>query len=304
MAAVSARAWLLLMACSALWGLPYLLIKVLVDDGVPASVVAFGRCAVGAAVLLPVAMATGALRGLAGRWRALVVLALLDMAVPFLLITSGERHVPSSVAGILIASVPLLVAVMALRYDHEERVDRSRLIGLLIGMGGVGLLLGVDLAGDSAALLGGALILLAASLYAAATLFLKRAFAGVAPLGVVTGALLAASVALAPVAALQSGSVPATEPGWMSALVALGVFCTALAYLTYYALVALVGAGRAALNTYLSPAIAAAAGVAFLGESLGAAAIAGLLLILAGAWLSSGGRPPSPAPEPEPLAAA
>lgn len=303
MAAVSARAWLLLLACSALWGLPYLLIKVLVDDGVPASVVAFGRCAVGAAVLLPVAIATGALRGLAGRWRALVVLALLDMAVPFLLITSGERHVPSSVAGILIASVPLIVAVMALRYDHEERVDRSRLIGLLIGMGGVGLLLGVDLAGDSAALLGGALILLAACLYAAATLFLKRAFAGVAPLGVVTGALVAASVALAPIAALQSGSVPATEPGWISALVALGVFCTALAYLTYYALVALVGAGRAALNTYLSPAIAAAAGVAFLGESLGAAAIAGLLLILAGAWLSSGGRPPSPAPEPEPLAA-
>lgn len=303
MAAVSARAWLLLLACSALWGLPYLLIKVLVDDGVPASVVAFGRCAVGAAVLLPVAIATGALRGLAGRWRALLVLALLDMAVPFLLITSGERHVPSSVAGILIASVPLIVAVMALRYDHEERVDRSRLIGLLIGMGGVGLLLGVDLAGDSAALLGGALILLAACLYAAATLFLKRAFAGVAPLGVVTGALVAASVALAPIAALQSGSVPATEPGWISALVALGVFCTALAYLTYYALVALVGAGRAALNTYLSPAIAAAAGVAFLGESLGAAAIAGLLLILAGAWLSSGGRPPSPAPEPEPLAA-
>lgn len=300
---MSARAWLLLLACSALWGLPYLLIKVLVDDGVPASVVAFGRCAVGAAVLLPVAIATGALRGLAGRWRALLVLALLDMAVPFLLITSGERHVPSSVAGILIASVPLIVAVMALRYDHEERVDRSRLIGLLIGMGGVGLLLGVDLAGDSAALLGGALILLAACLYAAATLFLKRAFAGVAPLGVVTGALVAASVALAPIAALQSGSVPATEPGWISALVALGVFCTALAYLTYYALVALVGAGRAALNTYLSPAIAAAAGVAFLGESLGAAAIAGLLLILAGAWLSSGGRPPSPAPEPEPLAA-
>ena len=298
MAAVSARAWLLLMACSALWGLPYLLIKVLVDDGVPASVVAFGRCAVGAAVLLPVAVATGALRGLAGRWRALVVLALLDMAVPFLLITSGERDVPSSVAGILIASVPLLVAVMALRYDHEERVDRSRLIGLLIGMGGVGLLLGIDLAGDPATLLGGALILLAASLYAAATLFLKRAFAGVAPLGVVTGALLAASLALGPVAALQWGSVPATEPGWISALVALGVFCTALAYLTYYALVGLVGAGRAALNTYLSPAIAVAAGVAFLGESLGAAALAGLLLILAGAWLSSGGRPPSPAPEP------
>ncbi|HVL94560.1 MAG TPA: DMT family transporter [Solirubrobacteraceae bacterium] len=292
------RAWLLLGICSALWGLPYLLIKVLVEDGVPAGVITFGRCAIGAAVLLPIAWRAGALAPLRGRWRAIAVLALLDMAAPFLMITVGERHIPSSLAGILVASVPLLVALLALRWDAEERVDRSRLVGLLIGMAGVALLLGVEVSGDVAALAGAGLVLAASATYAGATLYLKRALGGLPALGIVTLTLTAATLMLAPLALLQAGGVPAARLDWLSSLAALGVLCSALAYLAFYALVALVGPGRASLNTYLSPAIAAAAGAVFLGESLGAGAVAGLLLILAGAYLSSGGRPPAPRPEP------
>jgi drug/metabolite transporter (DMT)-like permease len=287
---MSLRAWVLLATCSACWGLPYLLIKVLVDDGVPVGVIAFTRVAIGALVLLPFAWRD--LRPLWERRGAVVVLALLDMAVPFLLITQGERAIASSLAGILVASVPLLIALIALRWDHTERVDAGRSVGLVIGMAGVVALLGLEVSGDTRALAGATLVLAASLCYAAATLYVKRAFAGVPAVPLVAATLAASAVLLAPVAAVQAPGSGVPGGGSIAALVALGAVCSALAYGTYYALIALVGAGRAALNTYLSPAIAAVAGALILDESLGAAAIGGLLLILAGAWLAGGGGPP------------
>ena len=285
---MSVRAWVLLATCSACWGLPYLLIKLLVEDGVPVGVVAFARVVIGAVVLLP--FAWRGLRPLAPRWRAVVILALLDMAVPFVLITAGEQEIDSSLAGILVASVPLLIALIALRWDHSERVDSSRSLGLVVGMAGVVALLGVEVSGDPRALGGAGLVLLASLLYAIATLYVKRAFTGVPAVPLVTATLIASSLALAPLALVQAPGSGALEADSVAALLALGAICSALAYGTYYALIALVGAGRAALNTYLSPAIAAVAGWLVLDESLGAGGIAGMVLILVGAWLAGGGR--------------
>lgn len=285
---MSVRAWTLLLVCSALWGLPYLLIKVAVDGGASAGLVAFTRVAIGAAVLLPLALRRGGFGQLRGRWGAVFTLAALDLAVPFLLISLGEQRISSSLAGILIATVPLLIALLAIRFDPSERVRGRRLFGLLVGLAGVGLLLGLEVTADSRAAVGAVLVLLASLTYALATLWLKRAFVGVDPIAVVTGALIAASVMLVP-APFFAPTAFDTEIA--AALASLGVFCTAAAYATYYALVPMVGATRASLNTYISPGIAVALGVAVLGEPVTAGAVAGLLMIVLGSWLGSGGAP-------------
>jgi drug/metabolite transporter (DMT)-like permease len=278
---LTARAWLLLAGCSALWGLPYLLIKICVDGGVPATGIVLARSLIGAACLVPFV----SLKSLRGRWRAIFVLAALDMAIPFLLLSEGEKDVASSLAGILVATVPLLIALLALRFDHEERVTGSRLVGLFVGIAGVALLLGLEVSGS--ALWGAVLVLLAALAYAAATLYLKHSLSGVPALPLVAGTMLATVAMLAVPGALQAGDWPRVEGDVAIALLGLGILCSAAAYVAYYALIALVGPSRASLNTYISPAIAAVLGVVVLDETLGAGAIAGLALVLCGSWLSA-----------------
>ncbi len=133
---MSARGWALFAAVSVIWGMPYLFIKIAVDEMSP-SVVAWSRLALAAAVLLPVAWKLGALRGLGERWRILTVFAAVEMAIPWPLLGFGEVHISSSFAAILVAAVPLFVALIALRFDHSERPTRTRLVGMLIGLAGV-----------------------------------------------------------------------------------------------------------------------------------------------------------------------
>jgi drug/metabolite transporter (DMT)-like permease len=276
---------------STLWGMPYLFIKVAVDDGVSPLVLAWVRVVLGGAVLLALAWHAGVLRGLRGRWRWLAVFAVVEIAIPFPLIAAGERHVASSLAAIIIAAAPLFVALLALRFDPEERARGTRLAGLLIGLGGVVALVGIDVAGRSDELLGALAILLAAFCYAVGPMVLKRHFAHLDPRATMGASLAIAAVVLTP--AVVANPPDAVPPG--SALVSLGVlglFCTAAAFVFYGALVAEAGPGRALVITYVAPVVALALGVAVLDERPGTGAIAGLLLILAGSWLSTDGRLP------------
>jgi drug/metabolite transporter (DMT)-like permease len=288
---VTPRGWAAFAAVSVLWGIPYLFIKIAVDHGATPSFVAFGRVALAAAILLPLAVRAGALRGLGRRRRPLMAFAAVEIAIPFPLIAFGEQHVSSSLTAILIATVPLTVAVLALRFDRSERVDRSRMGGLLVGLAGVVLLLGVDVAGSADELLGAAAILVAVVGYAAGPLIVKRALADVDPLGPVAAALAISAVMLAPFAVVD---LPATTPeaSALWSIAVLGVACTALAFIADFILIAEVGASRATVITYVNPIVAVALGVALLGESLTFAAVAGLLLILAGSWLATGGGVP------------
>ncbi|HJW63781.1 MAG TPA: EamA family transporter, partial [Actinomycetes bacterium] len=152
------RAWLLFGAVSLVWGVPYFFIKVAVEDGVPPAFVAWSRVALGAAVLLPLARRRGALRGLRGRWGAIAAYTACEVAVPFLLIAVGEQHISSSLAAILIASMPLMVALLSVRFSPADRPTGLRVVGLVIGFGGVVALLGVDVAGRPGELLGGVLV--------------------------------------------------------------------------------------------------------------------------------------------------
>ncbi|HEX8082835.1 MAG TPA: DMT family transporter [Solirubrobacteraceae bacterium] len=285
------RGWAAFAAVSVLWGIPYLFIKIAVDHGATPSFVAFGRVALAAALLWPLAVRRGALRGLRGRWKPLVAFAAVEIAIPFPLIAFGEQEVSSSLTAILIATVPLTVAVLALRFDPSERVDRARFAGLLVGLVGVVLLFGIDVAGDTDELVGAAAILVSVVGYAAGPLIVKRSLADVDPYGPVTLALAISTVMLLPFALLDAPQeTPDASALW--SIVALGVLCTAAAFVFDFVLIAEVGASRATVITYVNPVVAVALGVTLLDESLSAAAVAGLLLILAGSWLATGGGVP------------
>ena len=251
------------------------------------------RVALGAAVLLGLAWRAGALGTLRGRGRWLAVYALFEIVVPFPLIAAGERHVASSLAAIIIAAVPIFVALLALRFDPAERATGSRLVGLVVGLAGVVALVGIDVAGRGDELLAAGAILVAAVGYAAGPMVFKRTLADLDPRAAMGASLAIAAVALAPLAALDPpGAVPPAQA--IGALVVLGIFCTAAAFVFFGVLIAEVGPGRGLVITYVAPVVAVTLGVTVLGERPGAAAVAGLLLILAGSWLSTDGRLPPP----------
>jgi drug/metabolite transporter (DMT)-like permease len=293
---LSPRAWAAFAAVSVLWGMPYLFIKIAVDDGVPPVFLAWVRVVLGAAVLLALAWRAGLLRSVRGRLRWLAFFAVTEITLPFPLIAAGEQHVASSLAAILIAAAPLFVALLALRFDPSERVTGSRLVGLVVGLAGVVALVGIDVAGKSDELLGAGAILLAAFGYAIGPMVLKQQLADLDPRATMGTALAFAAAFLTIPAVLNPpASMPSSDG--LSALLVLGFFCTAAAFVFYGVLVAEAGPGRALVITYTSPVVAVALGVAVLDESLGTGAIAGLLLILAGSWLSTDGRVPPPLAE-------
>jgi drug/metabolite transporter (DMT)-like permease len=287
---VSARAWALFAAVSVIWGMPYLFIKIAVEEISP-SLMAWSRLALAAAVLLPLAWKLGALRGLGERWRILTLFAAVEMAVPWPLLGFGEVHVSSSFAAILIAAVPLFVALLATRFDHSERPTATRLIGMLIGFAGVVALVGIDIGGKGDELLGALAIVVVAFLYAIGPMIVKRRLSDVDPLGPVAASLGIAALLVTPFAAADlPDSVPSADT--LASVAVLGLLCSALAFLLFFRLIAEVGPGRATVITYINPVVALALGVAVLDESVTTGVVVGLLLILAGSWLSTDGRLP------------
>jgi drug/metabolite transporter (DMT)-like permease len=184
------------------------------------------------------------------------------------------------------------VALLALRFDAAERASGRRLLGLLVGFSGVVALVGVDVAGSSSELLGAAAVAVAACGYAAAPMILKRKRADLDPRATTGASFAIAAVALAPIALIDPPTRASLTGEAEAAIVVLGLFCTAVAFVLMATLVTEVGPGRALVIAYVNPVVAVALGVAVLGERLGAGAIAGLLLILAGSWLSTDGRLP------------
>ncbi len=288
---MSARAWTLFAAVSVVWGTPYLFIKIAVEGGMPPVGLAWARVLLAALVLLAIAWRAGTLPTLRGHWRWLGAYALAELIVPLPLIAAGEQRVASSTAAIVIATTPLIIALLAIRFEPSERVDGRRLAGLLIGLAGVVALVGLDLASGSGLLLGTAAVFVAAIGYAIGPMVLNRHLTGLDPIAAMGAAMGVAALALAPLAALD---LPAASPsdGAIASTVVLGLLCTGAAMVLAAVLVREVGPGRALVVTYVNPAIAVGLGVVFLGETPGAGAVAGLLLILAGSWISTDGRLP------------
>jgi drug/metabolite transporter (DMT)-like permease len=295
------RAWIWLLLLGAIWGASYLFIKIGLRDLSP-GMVSFLRIALAALVLLPLAAMQGALSGGRSRLGWLVVVGAVQVAGPFLLIAAGEQEISSSLAGILVASSPLFTALLATWVDQEERSTGLRLAGVLVGFAGVALLLGVDL-GGGAALVGGLLVVLASLGYAIGGFVVKKRLTGMPPLGMSALVMAVSTFLLAPVAfATPPAEMPALGP--VAAVTALGILGTGVAFVIFYWLISTVGPARAFVVTYVAPGFAVVYGALLLDESITAATLGGLALILAGSWLAAEGRLPGRAARaaPEPVA--
>jgi drug/metabolite transporter (DMT)-like permease len=286
---MSARGWLLFSAMCVIWGIPYLLIRIAVRDLSPAMLV-LTRTASAVILLAPIAAFRHELRPVAARLAPVAIFALVEIAVPWVLLGSAERRISSSLSALLIAAVPLVGALIARLTGTRERLGPANLVGLFVGLAGVAALVGLDLAGaDAVALLEMAGVVVG---YALGPWILARHLRDVPALGVITVSLGLTALLYAPIAAFSPGRAPSAEA--LAAVAVLAVVCTALAFLLFFALIAEIGPVRATVITYVNPAVAVVLGVWFLGEQLTAGMAVGFALILAGSVLAT--RAPAPAP--------
>ncbi|HUA11060.1 MAG TPA: DMT family transporter [Solirubrobacteraceae bacterium] len=289
---MTTRAWVAFAAMSVIWGVPYLFIKIAVDGGVPPLGLAWARVALAAVVVLALAARAGLLRTVKGRLGVIFAFAVIEIMIPFPLIAFGEQRLPSSLTAILIATVPLIVAVLSWLRGRSERPTAVQLAGLLMGFAGVVALVGIDVAHRPGELLGALAVIGAATGYAIGAMIVKHGLADLDPRATMGVALAMAAVLLAPGALLTAPEHPPSA-GAIASIVVLGLVCTALAFVVYSALIIEAGAQRAVVITYINPVVAVALGVALLGEEPGVSALAGLVLILVGSWLSTDGRVPA-----------
>ena len=282
---MSWRVLLAFTALSVIWGIPYLLIKLAVAEVAPVGVT-WCDLALGAAVLLPMAWKRRVLRLSKLPKRAICAVALAQLALPSFLVALGERWISSSLAGTLLAAVPLVVILLAPLFGLNEPLGVRRITGFMVGFIGVVVLLGFNPVNGPLEWAGIACIAVATLGYAAAPLIVQRYLAGVDELGAVAVSLGVATVVLLPGAAW---SMPTSPPSILVlvALGVLGVVCTAFGLLLYFFLIKHAGAARASVVTYLNPAIAALLGVAVLHEQFPLSSALGLLLIVVGSWLAT-----------------
>lgn len=283
MVAVSSRGWLLFVAMSIIWGIPYLMIKVAVE-GVSVPVLVFARTAVGAAVLLPLALSSGIPTIVRRHWKALLGFAFFEIIAAWYLLSDAERHLTSSMTGLLIAASPIIAAILDRLTGGEERLGIRRVLGLGVGISGVAVLAAPHLVGGTAWPV--IEVLLVSTCYAIAPLIAARHLGDVPALPMTATCLgFAALVYAAPAAATWPTEMPSTRV--LLALAGLAVICTALAFIVFFALIREVGAARALVFTYLNPGVALLAGVVVLHEPLTAWNVAALTLILAGCILAT-----------------
>lgn len=287
------RGLLLFAAMAVIWGIPYLLIRVVVAEIEPA-VLVFVRTTLATAILLPLAIARRELAPALRHWRWVAAFAGFEIALPWVLLGNAERVIPSALAGLLVAGVPLVGAVVAALLRTDDRVDRRRLWGLLLGLAGVALIVGDGLAlGSPVAMLEMAVVVVC---YASAPFILTHRLVGVPSLGIMSLALLMVAVGYAPVGL---AGLPATLPGpdILLSIAILAVVCTAAAFVVFAALVREIGPVRTQVITYVNPIVAAVAGVAILGETLSPAMLGGFGLAIAGSALAT--RRTLPPPDPD-----
>jgi drug/metabolite transporter (DMT)-like permease len=277
----------MLIALSLLWGASFLFIKVAVRELTPATLITgrLGLAALTLALLVPFAVGAGdTARQIRGYWPWLVVVALVNTAIPFWLLSWGETRIDSGLASIIQASVPIFNALIAFVAFREVRVTGVPLLGVAIGFVGVALLVGAQPEGKA---LGALAVVGMAFCYGVGGLLTGRYLKPVQPIVVAFTSTAIATLVWLPVGVAEA---PGHTPGWktIGSVVALGIPGTALAYLLFFGLITNAGAAYTSLVTYLIPPIALAYGAVFLDERFGASAFGGLALILAGVALGTG----------------
>jgi drug/metabolite transporter (DMT)-like permease len=279
---MSRRGVLLFAAMCVIWGIPYLLIKVAVEDLSP-SMLVLARTSIAALILLPIALARRELRPLVPHWLPLLAFAAIEIALPWVLLGAAETKISSSLTALLIATVPLVATVIALTTGDRERPEAQTLLGLIVGMVGVAAIVGVNVEGGVVPIVQ---VILVAVCYAVGPVILQRWLAHLPALGVIAASLAVTAVAYVPIVVLGSaGEAPSAQA--VGAVLGLAVVCTALAFLLFFALIAEVGPVRATVITYVNPAVAALLGVAILDEHFTVGMGVGFAFVLAGSVLAT-----------------
>jgi len=296
------RVWMAFVALGVIWGIPYFFIKLAVREVSP-FVVAWGRIALAALILLPLAWRRGSLAAMRQRAQPLIALALVEFAIPYPAISLGERWVSSSMTGILIATVPLTIAALSRFFGVHDPLSAWRLFGLALGLAGVVGLLGLGGVEGPLGWAGVGCMLVAIVGYAAGGLIIQRHFQGVEPTAPVALSLGIAALLLLPPALL---GMPTQWPSALAlgSIAVLGLICTAIAMLLMFYLISHAGAARASVITYINPAVASLLGVLVLHEHLGLGGMLAFALILLGSWLATRRDPQQGAAAPRPRAAA
>jgi drug/metabolite transporter (DMT)-like permease len=291
-AGVTRRGLVLFGLMSVIWGIPYLFIRVAVAEITPATLVLW-RTALAAVILLPIALARVDLRPILARWQWVVAFAAVEIAIPWIALGSAERHLSSSLTGLLIAGVPLVGTALALATGGADRLGRIGLLGLLIGLVGVAALVGGDYATtDPTALLQIVVVVVG---YAVGPAILARRLGGLPTVGVMALSLALCAVVYIPIAAADIPSVmPSTSV--VASVVILAIVCTAVAFLVFATLIDEVGPVRATVITYVNPAVAAVLGVLVLHEQFSPAMAIGFALVILGSALATRTSRPAEAP--------
>jgi drug/metabolite transporter (DMT)-like permease len=290
----------MLIGLALIWGASFLFIKVAVRELTPATLIVgrLGLAAITLGLLVPFVVGSGeTVRQLRANWVWLVVVALVNTAIPFWLLSWGETRIDSGLASIIQASVPIFNALIAFVAFREVRVTGIRLIGVGVGFLGVALLVGAQPEGK---VLGALAVVGMAFCYGLGGLLTGRYLKPAQPVVVSFASTAIATLVWLPVGVAQA---PSEMPGWktIGSVLALGIPGTALAYLLFFGLITGAGAAYASLVTYLIPPIALAYGAVFLGERFGASAFGGLALILAGVALGTGAVRFKRARQPQPV---
>jgi drug/metabolite transporter (DMT)-like permease len=277
------RGWLLFAAMAVIWGIPYLLIKIAVAELTPATLVLL-RTTVAGLILVPLAAVRGDIRPLLPRWRWVVAYTFVEVAAPWILLSDAERRLSSSLAGLLIAGVPLVGALLVWIIGGDERPDIRRIIGLIVGFIGVALVVGLDVATDDLLAVGEVGLVVIG--YAIGPMIIARRLQGAPAVGVVAASLALTALAYAPVGIAQlPTSLPSTQV--LLAILILGVVCTAVAFLVFFALIGEVGPIRSTIITYFNPAVALVLGVLLLHEPFTVGLAVGFALIAIGSFVAT-----------------
>lgn len=295
---MTTRAWLVFVGLGIVWGMPYLFIRLAVRDLSPFDV-AWGRVTLALLVLAPIAWRRGTLSVLRTHRAAVCAFALLEFAIPYSLIATSERWIPSSLAGILVSAVPLTMVPVSRLLGMHEPMGARRVAGLLLGILGVTALVGFGTVSGAHAWIGIGCMLLVTVCYATGPLVVQRHLHAEDSLGALAASLLVASLALAVPAALTA---PRHLPGLaaLGSVAVLGLVCTALSMLGMFYLIKRAGAARTAVVTYINPVVAAALGVIVLHEHLGWSGPIGLALILLSVRMATAGAAAGELPAIEP----
>jgi drug/metabolite transporter (DMT)-like permease len=282
---MSRKGWILFALVGLLWGVPYLFMKVAVEE-LSTPMIVFTRLMIGAALLVPLALREGSLKGALKYWRYILLYAVLEMVIPWSLITSSQRDLSSGVVALLVATVPIWATLFAHQTGDSTAAHRVRIFGIVIGLIGITLIVGIESISDFGNIRALLQILVAAASYAWAVNMITRKAPGISGIAINGIAMMMSSVIFAPFAiANRPETLPSLEV--ILSMLGLGVLCSGIAFWVFFVVLDEIGPARASLVVYPNTAVAVVLGIVILREPITLAILIGLPLVLIGSYFAS-----------------